>query len=309
MKPAETAAALWDHLWQDYRQRVPYAQIYEQMILQAGGRVVNDHIAFRSLGLQIDRPGGCLNFGINYLAPLIEALGYRAINEYTFRDQHLYARHYRHPDQERLALPKLFISELVVADLPAAVTQMIAQTVDSIPEPSPVQGLLMDGFDPDQIPQPDQRITSLARVFSRPWQPPLKSTVAAVNTVSQYGAWVLLHGYGVNHFTGYINAQNTALYANIETTAQGLAARGVPMKTAIEGSPGSGLRQTATQAVTEMVPVRDESRGEPALIPWTYAYFEIAERGWVEPMPGHREWFEGFLGPQARSLFEMTRKP
>jgi hypothetical protein len=32
---------------------------------------------------------------------------------------------------------------------------------------------------------------------------------------------------------------------------------------------------------------------------WPYAYFEIAQRA-----PG----FDGFLGPQARALFDMTKR-
>ena len=44
------------------------------------------------------------------------------------------------------------------------------------------------------------------------------------------------------------------------------------MKAEIEGSRGSGLRQTATQAVTEMVAVLDDTSGEIIHIPWTYAF-------------------------------------
>jgi hypothetical protein len=69
---------------------------------------------------------------------------------------------------------------------------------------------------------------------------------------------------------------------------------GVPMKSDIEGEPGSPLRQTATHAAPVSVRLADgRTRG------WPYAYFEIAQRG-----PG----FDGFLGPQARNLFDMTKR-
>jgi hypothetical protein len=42
-------------------------------------------------------------------------------------------------------------------------------------------------------------------------------------------------------------------------------------------------------------------------MPWTYAYFELAERGEVADESGRRGRFEGFLGPQATQLFEMTK--
>jgi hypothetical protein len=42
---------------------------------------------------------------------------------------------------------------------------------------------------------------------------------------------------------------------------------------------------------------------------WSYAYFELAERGTVlDPDSGQRRRFEGFLGPQATQLFEMTKR-
>jgi hypothetical protein len=150
-------------------------------------------------------------------------------------------------------------------------------------------------------------VTQLQSVFTRPWQPPKQFVVKTVNNISQYGAWVLLHGYAVNHFTGYINRQNTPLYPDIETTAKALVQRGIPMKAQIEGSRGNGLRQTATQAVTEMVTVQDDTSSELKQIPWTYAYYELAERNQIEVAPGKKELFEGFLSSQAQNLFEMTK--
>ncbi|MHC5830660.1 MAG: 2-oxoadipate dioxygenase/decarboxylase family protein, partial [Nostoc sp.] len=85
-------------------------------------------------------------------------------------------------------------------------------------------------------------------------------------------------GYAVNHFTGYVNSQNTPEYPDIETTAAGLANLGVPMKAEIEGNIACGLRQTATQAATEMVTVLDDNSGAEIQIPWTYAYYESLER-------------------------------
>lgn len=301
----QIAAAVWDQLWQEYRQRVPYAQVYEQMIHQAGGTVANDHIAFRSLRLTLERAEGPIDLGIDYLARIAEAWGYTAAGEYFFPDQHLYARHYQPPPQQKdLNLPKLFISELVVEALPDPIPQLIQEAVASIALP-----LMLSRSDlmAEILEEPD--IKQLAGIFSRPWQPPLKSVVETVNQTTQYGAWVLLHGYGVNHFTGYVNRQQTSQYPDIETTAQGLMERGVPMKPEIEGDRGSGLRQTATQAVTELVTVREDLSGKEIQIPWTYAYFEIAQRGQVEVSPGEHKLFEGFLGPQASNLFQMTRKP
>jgi Domain of unknown function (DUF1338) len=295
MKKEQTTQRLWQKLWEDYQRRVSYARVYAEMIHEAGGIVVNDHIAFRSLRLSVEGR----NLGIAYLESVVKVLGYEIAGEYIFPDQKLYARHYRHPQQEELDLPKLFLSELMVELLPEPIATMIEKTVKS--------GKLFDTWDLERWVETAQ-MNQLQKIFTRPWPAPLKSVVEAVHEVSQYGAWVLLHGYAVNHFTGYINRQHAPQYPDIESTAHALVQRGIPMKEAIEGNVGSGLRQTATQAVTEMVPVHDDASGLLTRIPWPYAYYEIAERNVVEVASGQKALFEGFLGPQARNLFEMTRK-
>ena len=78
------------------------------------------------------------------------------------------------------------------------------------------------------------------------------------------------------------------------------------MKETIEGEAGSRLRQTATAAVDVNIEV--ERDGTVVERPWSYAYFELAERGNVPGSGGRPTRFEGFLGPQATQLFEMTRR-
>ena len=162
MKP-EIAFHLWKLLWQEYSARVNHARTYEQMITAAGGTVANDHIAFRSLHLLVDSPQGQVNLGIDYLGQLAEALGYVAAGEYNFAQTHLYARHYRHPQQEEFNLPKLFISELIVDELPANIAQLISKTVSSIQYElaSPLTLLQKDG-------NIETIAKQLQQVFTRP---------------------------------------------------------------------------------------------------------------------------------------------
>lgn len=297
------AQELWAQLWEIYRQRVSYAQIYEMMIQAAGGIVANDHIAFRSLRLEVDSPSGSINLGIPYLENIVTWLGYEVAGEYEFGDRNLYARHYRHPAQDEFGLPKLFISELIVEQLPRLIINAIQDTVQSgsfFERSALQQSSLASEKDDKEIAK------ALIPAFTRPWLPPKRSVVEAVNSVSQYGAWVLLHGYSVNHFTAYINRQNTPSYPDIETTAQALANQGVPMKDSFEGGQSSGLQQTATQAVIETVTVLDE-QGNLAKMPWSYAYYELAQRYLLEDSTGKKILFEGFIAPQAQNLFEMTK--
>ncbi|MGH7129129.1 MAG: 2-oxoadipate dioxygenase/decarboxylase family protein, partial [Planctomycetaceae bacterium] len=144
-------------------------------------------------------------------------------------------------------------------------------------------------------------------IHELPWPVPRKQDVLALNKISQYAAWVLVHGYNVNHFTSLINSHGEESLSDIEKTIDALKSAGVPMKAEIEGERGSKLRQTATEAAVIDVPVHDGAR--ETTMPWTYAYFELAERGTVtDPETGREVRFEGFLGPQATNLFEMTRR-
>lgn len=108
-----------------------------------------------------------------------------------------------------------------------------------------------------------------------------------VDRASQYGAWLLCFGRKVNHFTASVD--------DVEAWQAKLLAAGVPMKQEIEGARGGPLRQTATAAAKVLVKRADRKE----LLEWPYAYFEIAQRA-----PG----FDGFLTPQARNLFDMTKR-
>jgi Domain of unknown function (DUF1338) len=274
---------------------VEYARVYQQMMQETGFSIANDHIAFRSLGLTVESSGGKINLGIPYLANIVKALGYVEAGKYEFSDRALRACHYQHPEQNRYNLPKLFISELVVDALPVT---LAAQIEDAVSDGNFFSINLEELLATASL---ETTISLLQGAFSRPWQPPGRSLVEAVNTVSQYGAWVLLHGYAVNHFTGYINHHHNSIYPDLESTARGLLQRGIPMKDTIEGSSATGLRQTATVAVREMVEVREEKSDRIIHIPWTYAYYELAERFLVKS-----QLFEGFLNAQAQNLFAMT---
>jgi len=294
-------AALFDTLWQRYRDRVGYVRDYERVTADAGATFVNDHIAFRTLAGQ--RP----LTGIAGVSRIFEALGYRSAGCYNFPDKKLTAVHYQHAHAE---LPKLFISELRTWELSAAAREILARSLGAhrqwIADETLAKLYSLDDAGDDGVPQ--ELLDQVALQFHElPWNPPDKADVAAINEESQYAAWVLVHGYNVNHFTALINSHDVDSLGDIEKTSAALAAAGVPMKDEIEGEPGSKLRQTATGAAVIDVDVCDGDK--LATMPWTYAYFELAERGEVtDPETGRRQRFEGFLGPQATQLFEMTRK-
>jgi len=296
------ATRLFDQLWTRYRERVSYVRDYEEIIAKHGAKFVNDHIAFRTLATQDPLTG------IASISRVFEALGYAAAGFYQFPDKHLSAIHYQHANPE---FPKLFISELRVWELSTKTRAVIASMLNSHRPPIPLH-VLSDLFQLQKADASaaidDVLFEQVNEEFStRPWVVPNRPDLEAVNAESQYAAWVMVHGYDVNHFTSLINSHDAEPLDDIEKTAEALRAAGVPMKEQIEGERGSKLRQTATAAVEMDVPVMVQ--GEETTTPWSYAYFELAERGEItHPETGQSRRFEGFLGPQATQLFEMTRR-
>ncbi len=290
---------LLDRLWQRYRRRVSYVRDYEQVVESAGATFHNDHIAFRTIARQ--RPAA----GAASLSRIVEALGYQAAGCYRFPDKHLGAVHFDHPSP---GFPKLFISELKTWELPAAAQRILLRCLKDSRPALPDRALAaLYNVAKLTAAQRSKLLATVARQFEQlPWPAPAKKDVLAVNETSQYGAWVLVHGYNVNHFTALVNSHGRGKLDTIDKTVAALLKAGVPMKDRIEGARGSKLRQTATDAV--MIQTTVTKRGKKTRMPWTYAYLEIAERGMVaDAESGRPTRFEGFLGPQATQLFEMTK--
>jgi hypothetical protein len=298
-------AELFDTLWDRYRERVSYVRTYEKVIREAGATFVNDHIAFRTFATQQPLEG------IATISRIFEALGYRAAGSHHFDDKQLSAIHFQHANQQ---FPKLFISELKTWELPAAARDIVNSTVRSHRPPvseailTALHGLDKTGTAGQASSgTQDELLPAIVSQFEQlPWLLPRRDDVLAINKVSQYAAWMLVHGYNVNHFTSLINSHGVEVLDDIEKTIDALKRAGVPMKAEIEGARGSKLRQSATDAAVIDVAVVDN--GAETTMPWTYAYFELAERNVVtDPETGVASRFEGFLGPQATHLFEMTK--
>ena len=286
---------LFDALWVEYRSRVSYVRQYEEVVAKLGGSFFNDHIAFRTLSRQ--RP----QVGIVTLSRIFEALGYIPANCYQFPDKDLRSIHYQHANPR---LPKLFITEMQTWKLSPASQEVVSKALSAHVDPFSDQDLT-DLANLERV-SPDRRLMLLGEAkawFSDPlWPAPTSNEIKAINKESQFAAWVLVHGYRVNHFTALVNSHGAAAIDDIDKTIDAMKRADIPMKADIEGAKGSKLRQTATEAVMTDVAAADGS------FPWTYAYFEIAERGTItDGETGRTGRFEGFLGPQATNLFEMTK--
>lgn len=290
---------LFDDLWERYRRRVCHVRVYEQVIARNGAAFVNDHIAFRTVALNAPADG------VFALSRIFRALGYSPQACYEFPDKHMSSTHLAHPNPQ---FPKLFVTELKTWELSATGRRILRRVLSTRRPQVPDEALAgLHRIDENGAARNAILLTTLIRLFAGlPWNAPRRRDVLDLNAETQFGAWVLLNGCDVNHFTALVNSHGVPALDTMDKTVDALKQAGIPMKKKIEGAPGSILRQSSTESVVLPFTVRGKSHAEK--LDWTYAYFEIAERGYtVDPQTGAKRRFEGFLGPQATHLFDMTR--
>jgi hypothetical protein len=278
---------------------VSYARQFNEMVNRKGGRIVLDHIGFRTLNTHTgEQPGGIWS-----IRHIFECLGYSPSGKYTFPKKNLNAVHFEPAIKE---LPKIFVSQLEVVQLPNWAQSLISEAVAFAPYLISDTGIeLLTRLNNEGTlthEAADVLTDELVRYFHRPWNPPPKDTVLKLNDVSHYAAWVLLHGNAPSHLASLVNAQNVAAWPDIFTTCQAMQQAGIPMKEKIEGVKENLLLQTATMAVTEDVTVKEN--GMYFEIPWRYGYFELVQRGFSRN--DHEEYFGKFVEEQERHMYQMT---
>ena len=254
-------------LWDDYAALNPRVRAIRQLLEQQGETVVNDHIALRSF----DDP----RVGIDRLAAAFTAHGYEPRDAYTFTEKKLTARHYQHP---RGDLPKVFISQLDLAQCSAGLRRMITRLIDHMPADLPGR--------PD-FP-----------VAGRPW-PIDFQTYEVLAGESEYAAWVAAFGFRANHFTVFVNALKK--YGTLEAINDLIKQSGYELNASggeIKGSPDLLLEQSSTLADQVAVEFDDGPHVVPA------CYYEFARR---YPQPDGRL-FQGFVAKSADKIFESTHR-
>lgn len=295
----DIAAELTGMLWDDFLSRVSYARLYTDMVTRRGGCVVIDHIGFRTLNTHTgEQPGGI--WGIRHI---FECLGYTPSGKYSIAAKNIKAVHF---ESVVGRMPKIFVSQLEVSQLPAWVQLLFPEMIANTPYLLSDTGIeLLNKVKTDgSITQEaaDILIAELVKYFRRPWSPPYKESVLKINDVSHYAAWVLLHGNSPSHFASLMNVQNVSEWQDIKTTSQAMQYAGIPMKHNIEGNSETLLQQSATLAVKEEVTVKDD--GMYHEIPWTYAYLELIQRN--HDRSNGEVLFQNFLEDHERHLYKMT---
>lgn len=291
----EFAGRLLDALWEDYAGRVPYARVYQNMLAELGGVLVNDHVAFWSLGITANGH----DLGIMATYPIFASLGFDEKGAMDYSAQRLFARHLQHEEPN---FPKVLISQLKVEELDEEVRNLLAEGVAGaalVLTDDDLQALR----ELDRKGEPPGLFEKVVRHFQAlPWPAPAEDLVNRVGSASPYGGWVLLHGFRVNHFAGYVNRHGIGAVGEIELLAAELKKRGVAMRNEIEGGRGSRIRQAFTRPVRVPVQVKQLGGGEKE-IEWSYSCMEFVERGEAEEN-GQRRLFQGFPAPPVGVIFD-----
>jgi hypothetical protein len=260
-----TLEQLLDALWRDYVALTPQALRIHDLLAARGDTLFNDHVALRTY----DLPG----IGLLAMARPFERLGWVPRDDYRFPDKHLRARYWQHPEP---TYPKIFISELIVDELPASA----AATVRGL------HAQLPTGFgDRPDLPW-----------AGRPWTI-RHDTYQALLDVSEYAAWVAAFGFRVNHFT--IDVGTLKSFSGLVELDDFLAKSGFVLNDVgglIKGSPAQHLEQSSTRADEIDVVFEDGTFRVPS------CYYEFAKR---YALPSG-ETFHGFVPTSADKLFHST---
>ncbi|MFN5320026.1 MAG: DUF1338 domain-containing protein [Planctomycetota bacterium] len=291
-----TLTTILDGLMRRYTERVPdvgrvIACMVRDGLIARAGEIENDHIAFRSMGVP--------QLGIRSLEKVFLHCGFERRDAYKFEGKKLDAFWYSPP---KANFPRIFISELRVADLSTEAQRIIRSYTDEVLS-DPVERLnLDDGLAVDDF-------------LHRPlWRTPTLSDYQRLAEESEYAAWVIYNRYYLNHFTVSVHnlpsGYNTIAEYNayLEKNNFKLNDAGGKAKT----SPDGLLIQSST--VAEMVDAEfSDGRGGTVQQRISGSYVEFAERRvlpqFADLPPSqirreHRR--DGFEANNADKIFEST---
>lgn len=265
---------LFGHLWQDYLSITPSAERIHTLLNKleftdtgTQGELINDHIALRTFNIE--------KINLDKLAAHFLALGYQEKDQYDFVQKKLKAKHFEHPDNHQ---PKVFISELLVEEMPKDVQDIIHQMVRNV-----------DG----NAAEKENFLYSGAH-----WQIRAED-YATLAAHSEYAAWMSVWGFRANHFTISINHMQQI--SSVQEMNLKLKQSGFVLNSAggeIKGGPEVLLAQSSTMADKIEVQFIDASKTVPS------CFYEFAQR--YENSNG--ELYQGFVAASADKIFESTNQ-
>ena len=288
----KTLDKIFAALFKPYAERVPdvkriTAAMVEQGMVSDQSDIINDHVAFRTLGVP--------HLGLQSFEKIFLHHGYERRDHYFFEKKRLDAYWYAPPEPQ---YPRIFISELRVGDLSDDAQATIHRYIADI---------ISDPVDDLDLEDP----IAVGDFFHKPlWDLVSRQDYMDLLNESEYAAWVIYNRYYLNHYTISVHDLPNG-YNRLEAFNSFLKEIGVKLNNSggeIKVSPDGLLRQTSSVAGKVIATFSDSAQQEIA-----GSYVEFAERGVLPEFKDldsklierkHRR--DGFATGNADKIFEST---
>jgi hypothetical protein len=279
-------------LFEHYRKNVADVDkitkaLLDKGVVQSQDDIVNDHIAFRTLGVP--------NLGIASFEKIFQAYGYVKRDYYYFEGKKLDAYWFSPPAE---GYPRIFVSELRVKELSQAAQDIIYKYTSPITS-DPVEDIDLSNGE------------EAAAFLQKPlWGLPTSEEYQTLLNESEYAAWVIYNRYYLNHYTISIHELKDG-YNTLEEFNDFLQSIGVKLNNSggvIKTSDDKLLRQSSTVSA-----LYDATFSDGKTLKIAGSYVEFAERSVLpefvhlpkeEIRPRHRR--DGFETNNADKIFEST---
>ena len=283
-----------------YSTRVPDVKkvtkaMVEKGIIQSEDDIQNDHVAFRTMGVE--------NLGIKSLEKVFLNVGYEKRDYYNFEKKKLDAYWYSPPEDN---YPRIFISQLRVGELSKKAQEVITSYTSEV-KSDPVDSLDLDN---------GKKVGEF--LHQSLWRTPTWEDYLTLREESEYASWVIYNRYYLNHYT--ISVHNLAgEYSELEKFNSFLEETGIKLNDSggkVKISNDGILKQSSSVAgvISATFPSNslDGQVGEVTHeIPGSYVEFaerlvkpEFAHLPKDEIRREHRR--DGFEAANANKIFEST---
>ncbi|WMS89050.1 DUF1338 domain-containing protein [Pleionea litopenaei] len=258
---------LLQDLWDDYLTLTPDAKRIHDLFAKNGETIVNDHIALRTFNK------GALS--LEAIKDYLAQFNYEAVDEYHFEEKKLRAYHFE--IKSDLDAPKIFVSELLLEQMPKEVIDICE---DLIAEADKV--IAKDGISLPMLP----------------WRTISSNEYETLLKHSEYAAWLATFGLRANHFTVSVN--HLTHLSTLEDVNQFVKSHDFSLNQSggeVKGSEEVSLKQSSTMANF----VNWKFSDQPLKI--RSCFYEFAERFNI---PGTNQQYRGFVAASADKIFEST---
>ncbi len=297
LTPDRIRALFVDRATAKFARHVPDFVALQALVREQGGTFRNDHGAIR-----------VADAGVRDLfVAAAGVMGFKRDLDYEFPAKKLRSFDLQVPGEDASQF-KIFVSQVDLAAFGKPFVALIEQDCAgqaAAVDYAPLRALIDQARRDRGLAEPvaEEFVEWVAGALMHRNGPPiLRATLEAVAAVSGEAASALALGPDFNHVTIDVRA---AGFAGIEAMAEAMRRKGFRLLPAIQGAPGTKLRQTATMAATVATPVR-EADGRTGSAQTEKQFVEIIERGPVPDGKGGTKVFKNFLAANAEKIFDAA---